>query len=167
MPVTDGRNVRSDSERVVKIVRDQHHRSATRRARVQQRRAHIAPHQRIERRQRLIQQQDGRLGTQRTRQCDAMPLPTTQRVSAVLRHVVDPQSRQPLHRATLRIDLARTAEYEWECNVVDHAQVRKQYRLLMQVHHVALLGRQAGDISSARKDAAGHRWLQPRQRAKQ
>ena len=121
----------------------------------------------VQRRQRLVQQQQPRLGGQRTRQRNALLLPARQ-----LRRVLGLAARQAHqgkklvnafgHRAARHLAIDEAIGH-----VLSHVQVREKRVGLEHDAVVALCRRQAGDVAPGQFDAAGGLHLQPRDDAQQ
>ena len=116
--------------------------------------AHLHPQERIERGERLVEQQDLRLGDQGAGERDALLL-----AAGELR-------RQPRRIGRHRDQLKQfagalvprravdAAHFQGKCDVVEHGQVRKQ-RVGLEHHRRAALGRlEVGDVLRAQDDVA-------------
>ena len=116
--------------------------------------AHLHPQERIERRQRLIQQQHPRLGHQGTRQCDPLLLAAGQfgrQAALVSRHR---HQLEQLARPRVALGRRLAADLPAEGHVVQHVQVREQ-RIALEHHGGAALGRAAvGDVLAAQQNLA-------------
>ena len=95
----------------VHVVRHQHHGGALAALEeIDDRLSHLGPQLGVERRERLVEQKDGRIGGQCPRQRDAVPLPSTEGgwaratppVEAARAREVPPRSREPRDRDTPR-----------------------------------------------------------------
>ncbi len=116
--------------------------------------AHPHPQERIERRQRLVKQQDLRLGDQRAGERDALLLAAGELRRQPARILAHRHQLEQLAGALVPRRLVDAAHLQGEGDVVDHGQMRKQ-RVGLEHHRRAALGRrQVGDVLAAQDDVA-------------
>ena len=96
-----------------------------------------------------------------------MPLPTTELVRHAHRQCIDLQAREPFHRAPRRVTRADTPDLQRKRHVSHDGAMRKEHRLLMQVHHTALLRAERGDVTIVHANDARVTPLQTGERAQQ
>ncbi len=127
--------------------------------------AQLHAHLGVERRERLVEQEDRRLDRQRPGEGHPLLLAAGELVGVAvgvdaetdqLEHVVGPLAAG---RAVA------TAQLEAEGDVVAHCQVREQAVGLEDHPHVALVGRHPGEVLAADLDAAGRRLVEAGQDA--
>ena len=107
--------------------------------------AHLDAQERIERRQRLVQQEDPRLHDQGARQGDALLLPARKlrrQPRRIVRHLHEVEK---FARAPMPLGLGDAAHLQAECDVVQAVQMREQRVALKHHRRAALARRQAGD----------------------
>ena len=109
----------------------------------------------VEGRQRLVEQQHGRLDGQGPGQRHALLLAAGQLAGVAVRVLAEADQLELL-LATLRSRAAVLApQLEAERDVVEHGQVREQAVRLEDHPHVALVGRDLGEVLAAHLDRAG------------
>ncbi len=119
--------------------------------------AHAHAQERVERRQRLVEQQHARLGDERARQRDALLLAA----GKLRRHALGVRRHrdefEELHRPLAPRLLLDAAHLQRERDIVDAGEVRKQ-RVALKHHRRAALGRrQVGDVGRRRSECRPRR----------
>ena len=110
---------------------------------------HSDAQERVQRRQRLVQQQDLRLGDQGARQRDALLLAAGELRRNAARKGRHVHQGEELHRLGVALGLADTAHLQREGDVVAAIEMRKQC-VALEHHRGAAAGRrQVGDVGGA------------------
>ena len=125
------------------------------------------PQRPIQVRHRLVEQQQGRLADERTRQRHALLLALRQVVRAASCECRDAQQPQRVECACLGESRGVGLQPQAESHVVDHAQVGKEPGVLGHHAHRPLGRSPQRDVRAADLDAALVRQLQPRHQAQQ
>ena len=116
--------------------------------------AHAHAQERVERRQRLVEQQDLRMGDERARQRDALLLAAGELGGDALGEGRHGDELEKLHRLLAPLRLVDAAHLQREGDVVDAIEMREQ-RVALEHHRRAALGRrQVGDVGVADQDVA-------------
>ena len=97
---------------------------------------HVAADQRIERRERLVEQQDVGIGGQCSGEADALLLPAAELMRAVAAHLRQPDEFECLVGFAAPCRLVDTAHLETEGDVVDQRSVRQQTEVLEHHRHL-------------------------------
>ena len=118
----------------------------------------LGPHpdaqERIERRQRLVEQQHLGLGDQRPGQRHALLLPAGELAGPAVRERAERHPVEQLAGARVALGLGDAAHLQAEGDVVERVEMGKQ-RVALEHHRRAALGRgQAGDVPAAEDDVA-------------
>ena len=92
--------------------------------------AHLDAGRRVERGERLVEQEQARLERERPTERDALSLAAGELRWSQLRELGDPEAFQPLHRRVVRVASPRRAAAQAEGDVVDHAHVVEQESVL-------------------------------------
>ena len=121
----------------------------------------------VERRQRLIQQQQLRALGQGPRQRDARTLPARQRRRAPVAKPLHADQRQHLRHAVADDRPRRAIHPQAEGDVLRHAHMREQGVGLEHHVHRPLVGRNAGHVLAIQQDAPSIGLQQPRQHPQQ
>jgi hypothetical protein len=120
--------------------------------------AHLDAQERVERRQRLVEQQHARLGDERARQRHALLLAAGELAGLALGQVAHGDALQQVARALLALGLADAFHLEAEGHVVGGREVREQREALEHHGRAARGGGQVGDVAVVQQDvAAGDR----------
>jgi hypothetical protein len=121
----------------------------------------------VERRQRLIEQQQLRVFRQRPGKRDARALTARQHRRLAITEAFHPHQRQHLRHALADQRLRRAVHAQAEADVLRHVHVREQ-RIGLE-HHVdrPCMRRHAGHVLPIQHDPPGIRLDQPRQHAQQ
>src|SRR6478609_12085416 len=170
--VTQGRDPVGDRQRLVLVVGDQHRRGAGAAEDLLDIGADAGPQVRVQRGERLVEQDHGGLDGQRAGQCDPLLLAAGELMR------VAPAEPAQTDRLEQAVDLAATAparpvlaSSEPEAHVARHGQVREQAAFLRDVADPAPLRREVGagavDQDAADADRAGVRALEPGQQPQQ
>ncbi len=116
--------------------------------------AHLHAQERVERRQRLVEQKDGRLHDQSARQRDPLLLPARKLRRQARGVVGHAHEIEKLARSSMPLGLRHASHLQAEGDVVEGAQMREQ-RIALEHHGGAAPGgRQARDIHVADQDIA-------------
>ena len=121
--------------------------------------AHLDAQERVERRQRLVEQQDLRIGDQRARQRHALLLAAGElrrQAAGVGLHLHELQHARAPARGALLVD---AAHLQAEGDVVDAVEMREQRVALEHHRRAARRRRQIGDVLGAEDDVALARLL--------
>ena len=132
--VTEQHHLVGERQRLADVVRDVEHRDAPLVADAQQPGQDALAQLHVDRRERLVEQQQAGIGGERARQRDALALPARKRGGIPVEHVPDVQ----------RVDRglrARPVAARAECDVRARGQVREEARVLRDVADAAKLGR--------------------------
>ena len=139
-----------ERQRLVLAVRDMDEGDAELLLQAAQLGAHPHAQERVERRQRLVEQQDLRIGDQRARQRDALLLAARQlrrHALGVWRHG---DELEELHRLLAPRRLVDALHLQREGDIVDAGEMREE-RVALEHHRRAALGRrQVGDVGRRR-----------------
>ncbi len=121
---------------------------------------HAHPQERIEGRERLVEQQDRRLHQQRPGECHALLLAARELVGKAIREVGHVDQGQDLARPRRPLGLVDATHAQAEGDIVDDGQMRKQ-RIALEHHGGAARRRgEVGDVDVAEHDvAAAHRFV--------
>ena len=120
---------------------------------------HPDPQERVERRERLVEQQDLRIGDERARERDALLLAARQLRRNALGVLGHGDELEELHRLLAPRRLVDALHLEREGDVVDAGEMGEE-RIALEHHRRAALGRrQFGDVGRADQDVAFGRAL--------
>ena len=148
-----------ERQRFVLTVRDMDEGDAETELQTTQFGAHAHAQKRIERGQRLVEQQYLRLSDQRARQRDALLLPARQLRGNALRVGLHRDELQELHRLLTPRRLVDAAHLQGEGDIVEAGQMRKQRVALEHHRRAALGGRQVRHVGRADQNVAFGRAL--------
>ncbi len=133
-------NARADLDGFVQIVRHEHNRLAQALLNFEQIILKLAADQGIERAERLVHQQNLRVGRQRARQTDALLHAPGQLGGVAVLVVFQADGLDDLHGALLALRLGHPLNFEAEFHIAQHRAVRQQGEALE--HHAELLAPQ-------------------------
>ena len=123
--------------------------------------AQLDPHLRVERAERLVEQQHLRLDRQRARERHPLPLPARQLRRVALAEAVELDQRQELGDLAAPLLLRHLADAEPEGDVRLDGHVLEERVALEHEAEAALLGRQARHVGVAEQHLAGVGLLEP------
>ena len=130
-------------ERLGQVVGDEHHRLADLVVQPDDLVLHVATDQGVERRERLVEEQDLRVAGERAGQPDALLHPAGELVGVVLLVAGEPDEVDHLARLGPALLLAHAADLEPVGDVVDHLLVGQQAEVLEHHRHVVAAQRRA------------------------
>src|SRR4029077_3686543 len=120
--------------------------------------AQIAAHARIERTERLIEQQDRRLDCERARERDALALPAGELRGIALREIAELDEIEQLGDAALQLRASRPSppapHAKAERDVLEHGEMTEQRIVLEYESDVALARGDLRDVASFEAHAA-------------
>ncbi len=105
--------------------------------------------------ERLVQQQDGRLDRECTREGHPLALPAGELCRVALRELLEVHQLQQFPDPALDLDLRALADLKPEGDVAIHSEVLERRVVLEYEADVAPLGRQPGGVLSGDLDGAG------------
>ena len=114
---------------------------------------HVLAELRVERRERLVQQQHRRMGDQRPRDRHALLLPARKLVRVALAEAGQPHVRERLGQLARNLARGRLRHLQRKGDVALHGHVREQCVALEYGAHRAALGRPVGDVAAVQQNA--------------
>ncbi len=119
----------------------------------------------VERRERLVKEQELRLRRERTRQGDALLLAARQLIGIARPKLRQPDQRQHLSDALIGLGLRHAGDLQSKADVLRHSQVGEE-RIGLEDHaDVALIGLQLRNVPPADDDVSGGRLFETRHHA--
>ncbi len=157
-----------DLDRLLLVVRDEDRRDVHLVVQPQQPLAQLLAHARVERAERLVEQQHLRLGRERARERHALPLAAGELRRIALAEPVELHELEQLVRRARAISaFGRSTDREPERDVVPHRHVLERRVVLEDEADAALLRRERRRLLAGDHDLAGVGRLEPRDHAQQ
>ena len=127
----------TEAQRFVKIVSDEHHRLLQLTAQPNDLVLHLATDERVERRERFVEQHDVGVGGERSGEAHTLLLATAELVRLVVAHTGQSHQRQGVGRHRSSLGTIDATQFETEGDVVEKGAVRQQAEVLE--HHAHLV----------------------------
>ena len=151
--VHDGDAV-AHGERLFLVVRDVHERRLRARLDLLELELHLLAQLEVERAERLVEQERGRLVDERARERDALLLAAGELARLALLHALEAHRAQRRGDARAHLVAAHALDAQPERHVLEHAHVREE-RVRLEHHVDVPLGRRhVRDVAAAQEDAA-------------
>ncbi len=154
-----------DGERLLVVVGDQERGGARRGEDVAQLTGQPFPHPGVERGERLVEQQQPRLGGQRAGQRDPLPLAARERAGQPVAVALEPH--HPQQTGHPGVDVAGAPQPRCVAHVAGHGEVGEELALLEHQREPAAVGGHPGQVGAVPAHPARRRRLEPGHRPQQ
>ena len=167
LPVVDDRDLIRDLHRLALVVRDEDGRDVDDVVQLPKPLAKLRANARVESSERLVEEQNLRLGRERTREPHPLPLPSRQLGRVAMAEVLELDEVQKLVDALCDLGFRPLAHLQSERDVVAHRHVLERSVVLEDEADVPLLRSERGGVLSAEEDLSRVRGLEPGDDAEQ
>ena len=150
-----------DLHRLLLVVRDDHRRRVRLVVEAAEPFAELGPHACVQRAERLVEEEHGRIDRERAGEAHALPLPARELRGIPLREALELDELQQLVHPLGDLRLRTLADLEAERDVVVHGHVLEGGVVLEHEADAALLRRPAGDVLAVDEDRAHVGRLEP------